>query len=177
MEFNNQQAGEYLMELYRAIGTDLDLVVSMYEVGAALSLEKDAAGALAEELIIDGLVELKSLSGGIGITSEGLRALDIKSAEPSAVKGLSDDPILGEQDRTLVECLLNEIRDELATEVRNYAVIEEIVIDIKTLQVQMLSPRAKTAIIRETLRSVSSSLCRDRSSDTGAKIDEMLRHS
>ena len=176
MEFNNPQAGNYLMELYRATGADLDLVVSMYEVGAALSLEKETAAVLAEELIIEGWVELKNLSGGIAITAEGLQALDIKSAEPAAaVKRLSDDPILGEQERTVVESVLGDIRDELAKEVQNYALIEEIVIDIKTLQAQLLSPRAKTAIIRETLRSISSSLCRNRSSETGAKIDDMIR--
>ena len=176
MEFDNPQARSYLSELYQVTGASLDLVVSMYEVGAALGLEKNDAGRLAEELIVEGWVELKTLSGGIGITAEGLRALDVKSLEPSAaVQKLGDDPVLGEQERTAVASVLDEIREELAKEVQDYALLEEIVIDIKTIQVQLLSLRPKTAIIKEILRSISSALSRGRSSETGARIDEMIR--
>ncbi len=64
----------YLLELFQRTKGDARARVSMYDVGAALGMEKGAAGKTAEELIAAGWVEIKSLSGGIGITAEGIAA-------------------------------------------------------------------------------------------------------
>jgi hypothetical protein len=176
MEFENPKSRSYLIELYNVTGADLDGEASMYEVGASLGLEKSEAGMLAEELMVEGLVELKSLAGGIRITAEGLRLLDVQSPESAeAVMHLSDDLVLGEQGRITVESVIDEIKAEISREQNSYTTLEEIVIDIKTLEVQLLSPIPKTAIIREVLRSISAALSSGGSSALGAKVREMIK--
>ncbi len=54
---------------------DTEAIVSMHDVGQALGFEKTDAGKMAEALYSEGYAELKTLSGGIGITSMGLQAL------------------------------------------------------------------------------------------------------
>lgn len=176
MEFNNPQARSYLFELFNITGTNLDIEISMYDVGAALGLEKPEAGQLAEELIIAGWVELRNLSGGISINAEGLRALDIQQTENvEAPMKLTVDPVLGEQARAVLESVIGEIRSEVSTKEKKYQQLEEIIFDIKTLQVQLLSPNPKTAIVREVLRSISSALSSDSSSELGVKLGEMIK--
>ena len=117
MEFDNPQARSYLAELFKVTGTNLDSEASMYDVGAALGLEKNEAGALAEELIIEGWVGLKSLSGGIGISAEGLSILDVKGTEPGGVVlRLDNDLILGEDARAVLESVIEEIKEEISKE-------------------------------------------------------------
>ena len=82
MEFSTPQSRDYLYELYTISEGDTNSEVSMYDVGAALGLEKADAGTIAEELMVEGWVELKTLAGGISITAEGLKALNVK--DPSA---------------------------------------------------------------------------------------------
>ncbi len=73
---DNPEEQAYLNQLYTMTQGDPGVQVSMYDIGAALGVEKSEAGALAESLIIQDLAELKTLSGGIAITGNGLKALD-----------------------------------------------------------------------------------------------------
>ena len=72
MGLENGQMKQYLLELYEQSQGESQSESSMYEIGAALGLEKSEAGALAEDLIIEGYAELKNLAGGITITAEGI---------------------------------------------------------------------------------------------------------
>ena len=65
MTIANTQMKSFLRQLYQMSDGDTDTAVSMYDIGAILGLEKSAAGTIAEDLIIDGYAELKTLSGGI----------------------------------------------------------------------------------------------------------------
>lgn len=150
-----------LMELYLKTKGDLQQTVSMYDLGASLGLAKAAAGAAAEELMVEGLVELRTLSGGISITAEGLAALGIAPAAPLVSPGqerrLSKGPVLDDGDRELLQQLLADLR-ACAGNGKTIAQLEEMLIDIKTIEVQLLSPAAKSAIIREVLRSLHAAL-------------------
>lgn len=151
------EAKAYLYELYTRTGTDLDVQVSMYDVGQSLGMEKNDAGSMAESLYIQGLAELKTLSGGIGITREGLAVLEIKpAAGPDSSLSLGNGPVLDGSGREALDCIIPEIKKNLAEARIDYPGIEEILLDIKTIEVQMLSPKPKTAIIREVLRSIQS---------------------
>ena len=74
---DNPEEQAFLYELYTMTRGDTSTQVSMYDIGKTLGLEKTAAGSMAESLFIQGFAELKTLSGGISITVEGLGALDI----------------------------------------------------------------------------------------------------
>lgn len=163
MNISNPEARDYLVELYNQTQGNEEKQVSMHEVGLALGMDKSQAGALGEELIVEGLADLRTLAGGINITSQGLEILQKAGYISVAVsaKGrfqLSGGPLLNEEDRHAIEQLLDKIKHAVSQNSGDYSDMEEIVIDIKTLDVHLLSPKPKTAIVCEILSSLNGSL-------------------
>lgn len=160
MTIEGHEALAFLTELYNMTEGDTSRQVSMYDIGGVLGLEKSSAGAIAEELIVDGYAELVSLSGGISITSNGLKELNISPADSSETmaRKLGDEKLLSEDGLKAVEELLSLIKEWVAGKSASYAALEEIVIDIKTAELQLLSPKPKTEIIREVLKSLNESI-------------------
>ena len=62
----------FLVELYHRTQGDASVKVSMYDIGESLGLDRTLSLRTAEELIGTGLVEIKTLSGIIGITTDGV---------------------------------------------------------------------------------------------------------
>jgi len=62
----------FLVELYHRTQGDASVKVSMFDIGESLGLDRKLSLRTAEELIGTGLVEIKTLSGIIGITTEGI---------------------------------------------------------------------------------------------------------
>jgi hypothetical protein len=155
---DSQEAQRYLFELYQMTAGDVGAQVSMFEVGAAVGLEKTEAGKLAEELIGDGLAEVKTLSGGIGITAEGIQRAQAGGAGQSAAAefSLGGGPVLEQEAAAVLSSILADVKARLSKTGATYDRLEEMVMDLKTMDVQLLSPRPKTAIVRETLRSLHS---------------------
>jgi len=159
MDAIGSQAETYLDELFRQTEGKVDAQVSMFDIGAAMGLEKEAARRVAEDLIAEGLVEIKTLSGGIGITDQGI---DLAQNRSGAVVGaslsLGNSPVLEEQGRLALDAVLNSIKNHLARNPTAFSRLEEMVIDIKTIDVQLLSPHPKTEIIRAVLHSLADGL-------------------
>lgn len=147
----------YLEELHRRCGGDTEVQVSMHEVGEAIGLDKAEAGSLAEQLMVQGLTELRTLAGGISITQEGMAELGL-SPPPTNNSDislqLSSGPVATDADRQLVHQLTLEIKEQLSSIKLDYKLLEEFVIDLKTIEVQMLSPKPKISILRELFRSL-----------------------
>jgi hypothetical protein len=161
MTLEDVQLNSFLQQLYQAAGGETGAEVSMYAIGDALGLDRSEAGSMAEDLIIDGLAELKNLAGGISITAEGLQALDIATADSSRESGfgaLGNKEIVESDAARAVEAAVTEIRTAVSSAGMEYGATEEIIIDIKTLETQLMSPRPKTKIIREVLWSLASVL-------------------
>lgn len=161
MDTSSLEAKNYLRELYKKTTGKVSTQVSMFEVGAAIGLEKDEAGKIAEDLIGNGLVEVRTLSGGIGITDSGIEAVQTAGGPgPSAAAALDlgTGPVLESKGREAIAVLLKEIQTHISQHSAPYEQIEEMVIDLKTIEVQLLSPKPKTAIIREVLQSLKSAL-------------------
>ncbi len=162
MEIDDLKAREYLEELFNQSNGDSEAKVSMYDIGAAIGLERGEAGELAQELIIQGAAELRSLAGAISISREGIELLHgpgtaAKGSSPTAPP-LGSAPTPSEAALAAIATIITAIRGQLGTTGLDGARIEEVVIDLKTLEVQLLSPRPKTAIIREILRSLLANL-------------------
>lgn len=175
MDLNSPEAKAFLFELYTATQGDPEVQVSMYDVGDTLGLEQSEAGTMAEALFIQGLAELKTLSGGIGITLQGLKALDVKlDPKLDDSQKLGPDPILDDQGKEAVENIILDIQTCIITAKQSYPQLEEMVIDIKTIEIQLLSPRPKTEIIREILRSLQSSLTDSGSTDLAEKVTTFI---
>ncbi len=62
----------FIVELYHRTQGDGSVKVSMFDIGEFLGLDRNLSLRTAEELIGTGLVEIKTLSGGIGITADGV---------------------------------------------------------------------------------------------------------
>ncbi len=63
---------KFLLELFRQTKGSMSAKASMYDVGAAIGLDKPEAKRMAEEMMALNLIEVRTLSGGIAITGDGL---------------------------------------------------------------------------------------------------------
>ncbi len=175
MHAKSTQAERYMLELWRRMDGNCNAQVSMFDIGATIGLEKEAARKLAEDLIADGLVQIKTLSGGIGITALGLDR--VQSQGVSGPKGgldLGKGPLLDDKGRRDLETILNAIKTSIAASAKSYERLEEMVIDLKTMDVQLLSPRPKTAVLKEVLRSLKEGLEGSGASDLAGDVEKMI---
>lgn len=177
MSLNVPEADRFIVELYRLTKGDTAAQVSTTDVGAAIGMEKTEAGKLSEELIGQGWVEIKTLSGGIAITTEGIEAAQAAGGGPITGKtpiSLGSGPVLDDTGRRAVETLLADIKAHLGASGVSYDSLEELIIDIKTLETQLLSSKPKTAVAREVLRSLQGALERAGARDTANRIKGVL---
>ncbi len=177
MTIENPEQRTFLTELFNKTEGDTGRQVSMYDIGESLGLDKNSAGVLAEELIVDGFAELVSLSGGISISTRGLKELNAGPAEASgeSVYRLGETGVLDEEGCRAVEEMLVEIRGCVYRMGMRYGDMEELVIDMKTAEIQLLSPKTKTPIIREILTSLHESLAAHKNTEIASRIASMIR--
>ena len=172
MDVNTPAAKRYLNELWQRSHGNAQTQVSMFDTGAAIGLEKEAARRLAEDLIAEGLVEIKTLSGGIAITEKGIEAVGAASGRPSAADlNLGRGPVLEEKGRQALEQILAAVKKQIAGFSRPYDSLEEMLIDIKTIEVQLLSPRPKTEVIRAVLSTLRDGLQSCGTSELAGQLD------
>jgi hypothetical protein len=168
---------QFLLELYRLTQGDDSVKVFIEDVGAAAGLDKESAGKIAENLIGEGWVEIKTLSGGIGITAEGVEAARAAGGFfPVAETDLNfgKGPVLDPDGRTAVDALTDDIKRHLSETPVSYPEREEMIMDLKTLEIQMTSPHPKTAIVREIFRSLKGSLHKSGATLTAQRIADII---
>ncbi len=172
-----ERSNDFLLELYNQTEGDTEKQVSMHDIGEVIGLEKTEASMLAEDLIMDQLVELKTLSGGIGITAKGLDALQKTGVVQGASAGgyqLSRESKATAEDKDAVNALIKEIQTSKQLAGSPYENLEELIIDVKTLEVHLLSPNPKTAVIRELLRSLNECLRKNNITSVADQIATMI---
>jgi hypothetical protein len=175
MDTMDPQAEKYLDELFQRTQGRVDAQVSMFDIGAVMGLEKEAARRMAEDLIAEGLVEIKTLSGGVGITPQGIElAQNRRGGAVGAGVSLGDGPVLEEQGQRALDTVLNGVKNHLAGHPTAFARLEEMVIDIKTIDVQLLSPHPKTEVIRAVLRSLKDGLNAAGASSVGVDLEKLI---
>lgn len=178
MNIDSPEVQSFMLELCRMTDGDIARQVPMYDVGAAVGMDKNEASGLSEELIIDGLVELKTLAGGIGITPDGLELLQSSGLIAGPVGGgstpLSGNPVLTTNDIEQVVTILTDIKQMTFKEPTSYQNLEELVMDVKTLEMQLLSPKPKTSIVREVLLSMKATLTTSAPKDIVTTIKGLL---
>ena len=152
----------FLVELYRRTQGDPSAQASMYVIGEALGLDRQTALRTAEELIGTGLADIRTLSGGIGITAEGVaKAQQMEgpaAGAPEAEPALGDAPILNQAAIQAVERVTAELKTRLGQRPLGFELLAEIMADLKSIDAQLSSPRPKTAIVRACLKSISAGL-------------------
>jgi hypothetical protein len=159
----DEPAQQFLKRLFEQSAGQSSRQVSMYEIGAALGWERDAALQKAQDLMAAGLVEIRTLSGGIGISAEGVES--VKSAlapaapAPSLAR-LGSGPVMDTAVCRIVERVCDGIKAQTGSLDLDFDSLTELVADLKTIADQLGSPRPKTAVVRECLRSLEGVLKR-----------------
>jgi hypothetical protein len=159
----DEPARQFLTQLFEQTGGKTSAQVSMYAIGAKLGWEREAASQAAQELMAAGLVEIRTLSGGIGLSAAGAEALCAGFASGSPAPGLPRigtgsilDPAAGQA----VAQVCDGIKAQAGSLGLDYDTLAELVADLKTVTDQLGSPRPKTAVVRESLRSIEGVLKR-----------------
>lgn len=159
MNSDEMTSTSYLQELYNATQGNLEKQVSMHDVGQTIGVDKSEASRIAEDLMFQGYIELRTLAGGISITNEGLSSLGItpQSETNETVFKLSSGPVISDDDRQIIETILSNIKNELPRDTSAYPSIEQVVLDIKAIELHLLSPSPKTGVILALFRSLAQS--------------------
>ena len=149
---------QYLIQLFEQTKGDSTVQVSMYDIGDQLGLERDIASTVAQELMGYMLVEIRTLSGGIGISADGSQ-MARKLIGPGASSGdefseLDEASLLNSSGRQAVEQIASELKNLAGSLGLDFDTLTELMADLKTMDAQLGSSRPKSAIIRECLRSV-----------------------
>jgi hypothetical protein len=153
---------QFLFQLFQQTNGDTSVQVSMYDIGEVLGLDRDAALNVAEALIGLQMVEIRTLSGGIGISPDGIAEMqqlygDRIAPADQAIR-LGDEPILNQIGCQAIEELIAGFKARVGKLGLDFDRLNELMADVKTIDAQLESSRPKTAIIRECLRSLKSVL-------------------
>ena len=156
MDTDQPEVKAFLTELYTQTGGDLDAQASMQDIATALGIDDGQAGSITESLYIQGLAEMKSLSGGMGITVQGLKAIDIRPPAGSpGFYSLPDKKVLEKEDIDHIVNALNDIKKGATRLSDDHDDLEQYVLDMKCIEFHLASPKPKTEIIRQLMKSMN----------------------
>ncbi len=152
---------------------------SMYLIGEQMGLEKSEARQTAENLMGEGLVEIRTLAGAVGLTADGVaRSVALGAPPPPgtapAAPRLGSDPLLADAPRGALEEILSSVRGRSASLALGFEAMGELVADMRSIEAQLASPRPKTAILRECLRSVAAVLSGGSGRDLAERIERFV---
>lgn len=179
MDFEIDETGkQFLIQLFKQTRGDSAVQVSMYEIGELIGLQREAASRVAEGLMGSQLVEIRTLSGGIGISAAGVELVQdlIGPAVPDAGASnkLGDEPLLNAAGRQAVEQIVTEIKNQVGSLGLGYDTLTELMADLKTIDAQLESPRPKTAIVRQCFISIGGVLKAKPNSSLNGKVNGLL---
>jgi hypothetical protein len=159
----DEPARQFLTRLFEQTGGETSRQVSMYDIGFSLGWERETASQTAQDLMATGLVEIRTLSGGIGLSAAGAEALraTLNPGSPaSALPRIGTDRILDSLGCQAVALVCDGIKAQAGGLGLGFDSLAELVADLKTISDQLSSPKPKTAIVRESLRSIEGVLKR-----------------
>ena len=175
----DENGKQFLIQLFEQTNGDASVQVSMYDIGEQLGLDRDAASKIAQDLIGDQLVEIRTLSGGIGISEDGSTLVQklIGPIAPSVDKPtkLGDDFVLNSAGRQAITQITADLKNQAGTLGLNFDSLTELTADLQTIDAQMASSKPKTAIFKECLRSIKTALANSETGkDMGRRINALL---
>jgi hypothetical protein len=151
-------AQQFLIQLFEQTQGDVSIQVSMYDIGGLLGMDRDTASSVAQELMGQQLAEVRTLSGGIGISADGAARIQNLmgplASDTSESEQLGDGPVLTSGGQQAVAQVVSELKTQTGSLGLDFDTLGEMMADLKTIEAQLDSSRPKTAIIRECLRSV-----------------------
>ena len=168
----------YFEKVCEAASGDRNTQVSMYDVGELLGLDRDASQGAAESLFGMDMIEIRSLSGGIGLLDDGVEACrvimeGVGDARESA-GCLGNNPLLSDTDRARTERVGAKLKYHAGEQSWTFEALTDLMADLKTIDAQLMSSRPKTAIIRECFQSITSILEGSGASELAAEVRILL---
>jgi hypothetical protein len=156
---NLQEDGiHFLTALFDRVEGNPDAKASMYEIGEKIGVDRDVAARTAEMLIGGEWVEIKTLSGAIGITQRGIEEIQSRRREAEGetkdAVALSGAAVLKPVELQAIEEMILHIKNNLTAWALPFEELSGLVADVKTMEIQITSPAPKSAIIRECLHSI-----------------------
>ena len=174
----DESGRQFLIQLFEQTRGDTSAQVSMYDLGNDLGLDRDTCSRVAETLMGLQLVEIRTLSGGIGISTEGageVKRLMGGAALTGELHGkLTDESIMDQISSQAVEQAAGELKSKAGNLGLDFEGLSELMADLKTIDAQLGSSRPKTAIIRECLGSLKETLEGLAESESLVKIRGLL---
>jgi septum formation inhibitor MinC len=174
----DESGKQFLLKLFEASNGDVSTKVSMYEIGEALGMDRSQANFITTELVGFDYVEIRTLSGAIGITEQGLDAAGNLGAEGGKQKEktlrLGTGPILDGVGKNACDTMVAKIKSRATKLGLDFDVMAEMMADLKTIDAQLSSPKPKTVIIRESFRSVQSILKTGGDKEIAGSIQELI---
>ena len=168
----------FLLELYSQTGGEPSVQVSMYDIGAVLGKDREAACRMAEELIGWELADIRTLSGGIGITPNGIEQAQLLTGGPSSSEHigfkLGNDPVIDEAGRGAIEKITLDLKHQAGSLDLAFDALNEFIADLKTIDAQLGSPKPKTIILRECFRSLMEAAEKAGAGESVAKIKALI---
>jgi len=156
----NENEQRFLVQLHQRTQGSPSVQISLYEIGAGLGMNRDQSSRAAEDLMAFGFVEIRSLSGGISISEDGVREAEkhVTDAGTKTAAKLGNKALIDENGRDAVNAVLTKIKTMIPDMGLTFDLLEEVMADIKTAEAQMMSPRPKTPIVRECFVSLANLL-------------------
>jgi len=169
-----KDALDLLLHLYRQCGGNSSVQVSMYEAGASLGLDREASSRTTEDLIGWEMVEIRTLSGAVGISERGIREIENSglagSEETNSLGDFGKHPIIDDTARQSVEQITAEVKSRAGSLGLDFERLSEVMADLKTIDAQLDSPQPKTAVVRECFRSLKAALDSAETKETADRI-------
>ena len=148
---NETSADLLLAAIHEKTGGDPGRSVSMWAVGEGLGFDRSRTEGLAMELVSEGLLEVKSLSGGVSLTESGL------ARTRAGVNG-------GEAGAGLPE-FVQALEEALPGLTLSAAVRGDLELDARVLKIQLQRSTPLDAVVKAVMGEVKSGL---RSAGPGA---------
>jgi hypothetical protein len=161
----------FLLSVYRQTKGDPASQVSMYDIGSELGIDRTAASRLAEDLMGWMMLEIRTLSGGIGITPSAVEEIEASGFGGSKPRAqtlcLGADPVVSNEVRQAVE----RVTDALKQQAGSIGLPFEA---LKTVDAQFESSRPKTAIVRACFQSLKTTFSHAGAQDCAGLVAGLL---
>jgi hypothetical protein len=189
----------FMDEVYRNTTGDRFTFTHLDPVATSLHLSREEAGAVAQYLVDEGLIEWTALGGGLGITHAGIKEVEQALSEPSKptqhfppvnvihIEHMTQSQIqqgtvgsMQQMSQTVTPSESDAVREFVKTVKQQARELElagdaeaELEAQIATMESQMKSARPKRAILKEAGTGVLEILA---SAPGREAVEEVLRH-
>jgi hypothetical protein len=168
----------FLKKLYEECDGDTLALIDMHQLGSEIGIPGDSVYTTAQYLHAEGLLQIRTMDGNVSITHDGIleieeaienpdeqtehfppiNIININSMENSVIQQGSPGGIQTVTFNTNDFGQIRKLIDELESQFKNIKLPDDGLIELKqeieTLKVQLASPKPKSIILNESLKTI-----------------------